>query len=144
MDSAEANTARGSAQTHNQTQAQTSAAAGGQFESAMDDEYFQPEENGFIKLLGLDEISIETLFRQHKDKDKQTQKIMNEHANFIQVYEGYPEFIHLYNRSKGTHGGRKRVESFKTNDFTQDTGVLDFYEGLDFGSKFYSASTHCL
>jgi hypothetical protein len=67
---------------------------------------------------------------------------MNEHANFIQVYEGYPEFIHLHTPSAGTHGGRKKVEGFKNNEFTPDTGVLDFYEGLDFASKFYSTMQH--
>ena len=67
---ADAKTAQGSVLTNNKTR--ESKLSEGKFESAIDDEYFQPEENGFIKLLGLPEISIETLFNSYKDKDKQT------------------------------------------------------------------------
>jgi hypothetical protein len=97
------------------------------------EDYFQPEENEFIKLLGLPEISIESLFAQYKDKDKEIGKIMNEHANFTQVYEGYPEFIHFTAHSKGTHG--RNNNSFRLSPWSEDVGNLDFYESLDFATK---------
>ena len=53
------------------------------------------EENVFQQLLGLPEISIETLYMQYKEKDKTIIKLMNEHTNFIQVHEGYPEFLNF-------------------------------------------------
>jgi len=53
------------------------------------------QENVFQQLLGLPEISIETLYLQYKEKDKTIIKLMNEHTNFIQVHEGYPEFLNF-------------------------------------------------
>lgn len=41
------------------------------------------EPNLFQNLLGLPEISIETLYLQYKEKDKSILKLMNEHTNFI-------------------------------------------------------------
>ena len=55
----------------------------------------EEKDNVFQQLLGLPEISIETLYMQYKEKDKTIIKLMNEHTNFIQVHEGYPEFINF-------------------------------------------------
>lgn len=41
------------------------------------------EENVFQALLGLPEISIETLYQAAKEKDKTILNLMNEHTNFI-------------------------------------------------------------
>ena len=43
----------------------------------------QKEENVFQALLGLPEISIETLYQAAKEKDKTILNLMNEHTNFI-------------------------------------------------------------
>ena len=53
------------------------------------------QENMFQQLLGLPEISIETLYMASKEKDKTIVHLMNEHTNFIQVHEGYPEFLNI-------------------------------------------------
>ena len=55
----------------------------------------EQQDNVFQQLLGLPEISIETLYMQYKEKDKTIIKLMNEHTNFIQVHEGYPEFLNF-------------------------------------------------
>jgi len=59
---------------------------------------------------------------------------MREHSNFITVYEGYPEFLTML-----THKSildKNRI--FKVNQWSQDTGALDFYDSLAFINKFYS------
>ena len=53
------------------------------------------QDNMFQQLLGLPEISIETLYMASKEKDKTIVHLMNEHTNFIQVHEGYPEFLNV-------------------------------------------------
>ena len=42
------------------------------------EDYFAPQDNQFIQLLGLPEVTVETLFMMYKDKDKSIGKIMNE------------------------------------------------------------------
>ena len=44
-------------------------------------------------MLGLPPITVESLYMQYKEKDEIILEIMNEHANYIRVYEGYPEFM---------------------------------------------------
>lgn len=59
---------------------------------------------------------------------------MNENANFIVTYEGYPEFLtQLLNKSIV-----EKNRLFKVNSWSQDTGALDFYETLDFSIKLYA------
>ena len=66
------------------------------YDSDMDEaKMMEQTENVFQQLLGLPEVSIETLYLQHKEKDKNVLKLMNEHTNFIQIHEGYPEFINF-------------------------------------------------
>lgn len=50
-------------------------------------------EGGFAAVLGLPTITVETLYQQYKEKDESIIEIMNEHANYVKLYEGYPEFI---------------------------------------------------
>ena len=69
----------------------------------------QAQENVFQQLLGLPEISVETLYMQYKEKDKEIIKIMNEQTNFIQIHEGYPEFL---NNLQGGSGSPS-MRSFK-------------------------------
>ena len=60
-----------------------------------ENDYFKVDDNAFQALLGLPEISIETLYQNYKEKDKDIIQLMNEHANFIAIHEGYPEFLFL-------------------------------------------------
>lgn len=53
------------------------------------------EDNVFQSLLGLPEISIETLYLAFKEKDKTILNIMRDHVNFINIHEGYPEFLDI-------------------------------------------------
>lgn len=50
-------------------------------------------EGGFAAVLGLPTITVETLYQQYKEKDEAIIDLMNEHSNFVKLYEGYPEFI---------------------------------------------------
>ena len=68
---------------------------------------------------------------QYKEKDQTILQLMNEHTNFIQIHEGYPEFINFPQGS----GALKR---FKPCPWSTDQGVLDFYDSLGFINKFYS------
>ena len=92
------------------------------------------QENVFQQLLGLPEISIESLYMQYKEKDKDIIKIMNEQTNFITIHEGYPEFL---NNLQGGSGSAA-MKSFKPCPWSQDTANLDFYDSLDFINKFYA------
>ena len=53
------------------------------------------QDNVFQNLLGLPEISIETLYMAAKEKDKTILNLMNQHTNFIQIHEGFPEFLNF-------------------------------------------------
>ena len=70
----------------------------------------------------------------YKDKDKSINKIMNEQSNFMQVYEGYPEFIYFTAVQGGTHG--RLNNCFRPSPWSIDVGNLDFYESLDFATRF--------
>lgn len=62
---------------------------------------------------------------------------MNENANFIVAYEGYPEFLtQLMHKSI-----IEKNRLFKLNSWSQDTGALDFYESLDFAVQFFAVMT---
>ena len=92
------------------------------------------QENVFQQLLGLPEISIESLYMQYKEKDKDIIRIMNEQSNFITIHEGYPEFLN--NLQGGSGSGT--MKNFKPCPWSQDTANLDFYDSLDFINKFYA------
>ena len=49
-------------------------------------------DKGFAAVLGLPPITVESLYMQYKEKDESIIDIMNENANYIRIYEGYPEF----------------------------------------------------
>lgn len=93
----------------------------------------QPD-NMFQQLLGLPEITIETLYMASKEKDKTILHLMNEHTNFIAIHEGYPEFLNF--QQGGTNGNLMR--DFKVNPWSEPTAKLDFYDSLDFVNKFHS------
>ena len=62
---------------------------------------------------------------------------MGEHAHFIELHEGYPEFL-----TRLTHGSiMDKNREFKPNPWSQETGALDFYESLDFINR-VNAMTH--
>lgn len=95
------------------------------------------DDNAFQQLLGMPEISLESLYQNFKEKDKDVLSIMNEQVNFTQVHEGYPEF--LMQLQGGNEGGKnKRI--FTVNPWSQDCGTLDFYVTLDFVNKYYSVT----
>ena len=102
--------------------------------SSVGDVRLNTEENVFQHLLGLPEISIETLYMQYKEKDKDIMKLMNEHTNFMQIHEGYPEYLTCL---QGGSGGSE-MKRFKPCPWSQEAGNLDFYDSLDFINKFYS------
>lgn len=71
---------------------------------------------------------------QYKEKDKTIIKLMNEHTNFIQIHEGYPEFLNF--QQGGTNGNH--VRNFKVCPWSEPSANLDFYDSLSFINKFYS------
>ena len=62
--------------------------------------------------------------------------MMRDHSNFIAVYEGYPEFLTMLTQRSILDKNRL----FKPNKWSQDTGALDFYDSLDFITKFYAVT----
>jgi hypothetical protein len=87
-----------------------------------------PDENEFTNLLGLPSISIESLYQQYRENDQTILGVMREHSNFLQCYEGYPEFLTLL-----THRSiidRNRI--WKAAPWSQEAGCLDFYQSLGF------------
>ena len=82
------------------------------------------------------QVTVESLFANAGNPEKSIGKLMNEQANFTHVYEGYPEFIHFTCMTKGLFG--RLNNSFRVSPWSKDVGALDFYEGLDFATKYYS------
>ena len=96
-------------------------------------EAFAPP-NAFQALLGLPEISLDTLYEGYKEKDKDVVHYMNEHSNFIQIHEGYPEFLMTI---QGGNEGARQMRTFQVNPWSQECGNLDFYVSLDFVNRYY-------
>jgi hypothetical protein len=44
-------------------------------------------------MIGLSVVTIETIYAGYKEKDTTILNLMNENANFITTFEGYPEFL---------------------------------------------------
>lgn len=85
-------------------------------------------------MLGLPQITLESIYLTYKQNDLNIIKLMADHSHFIQIHEGYPEFL-----TKLTHRSIiDKNRTFKVNPWSQETGSLDFYETLDFASKVYS------
>lgn len=62
---------------------------------------------------------------------------MGEHSNFIQIHEGYPEFmIHR-------EGSTDPLVGYKVNPWSIKVGSLDFFESLDFITKLHSILGNC-
>ena len=61
-----------------------------------------------------------------KEKDKTILHLMNEHTNFIQIHEGYPEFLNF--QQGGTNGAAMR--NFRATPWSEPTANLDFYDSL--------------
>lgn len=59
---------------------------------------------------------------------------MNENSNFIQIHEGYPEFLTIM---QGGNEGPKKARTFQANPWSQECGNLDFYVSLDFVNRYY-------
>lgn len=60
-------------------------------------------------------------------------EIMNEHANYVKVYEGYPDFmvdLQLNHTS--------RLGSYKVTLWSMPINILDFFESLNFINKLYA------
>lgn len=90
-------------------------------------------EPGFAAVLGLPPITVESLYLQYKEKDETIIDIMNENANYVRIYEGYPDFLI---ELQGLQS--QKLCTYKFSDWSLPINVLDFYEGLDFTTKFYS------
>ena len=72
-----------------------------------------------------------------KEKDKTILHLMNEHTNFIQIHDGYPEFLNM--QQGGSNG--KIMRNFKINSWSEPTANLDFYDSLGFINKFAAIMT---
>lgn len=70
---------------------------------------------------------------QYKEKDEVILDIMNEHANYIKVYEGYPEFVKDLQGNKSS-----KLGALKVTPWSESINLLDFYESLQFINKLYS------
>ena len=85
-------------------------------------------------MIGLSKVTIETIYASYQDTDTTILNLMNENANFITTYEGYPEFLtQLVHKSVV-----EKNRLFKPNSWSQATGALDFYDSLDFVTRNYS------
>lgn len=101
-----------------------------------DEEFLQEEENKFSKLLGLPQITLESLYLQYTEKNHNVLKLMGEHSHFIAIHEGYPEFL-----TRLTHRSIcDQNKVYKPNYWSQETGSLDFYETLDFINRFHAVT----
>lgn len=89
------------------------------------------QENVFQTLLGLPEISIETLYMAFREKDKTILNVMREQTNFIQVHEGYPEFLNI--NQGGSNGDAMRT--FKAAPWSESVAHMDFFDSLGFINK---------
>ena len=47
-------------------------------------------------MLGLPQITIETIYQSYRDKDRDIIRVMKEQSNFLTVYEGHPEFLTMH------------------------------------------------
>ena len=72
-----------------------------------------------------------------KEKDKTIIHLMNEHTNFIQIHEGYPEFLNF--QQGGSNGNAMR--NFKVCPWSDPTANLDFYDSLGFINRFAGIMT---
>jgi hypothetical protein len=88
---------------------------------------------GFAAVLGLPQITVETLFKQYKEKDEVILELMNEQANYVKMFEGYPDNLL---EMQGLQSSK--LSNYKFSDWSAPINVLDFYESLSFGSRFYA------
>ncbi|CDW75700.1 UNKNOWN [Stylonychia lemnae] len=75
----------------------------------------------FAEILGLKNQTVEQMMKTQSRSDEITEEAMNQDANFIKTQEGYPVFIRDSNDS---------LSRVKFTDFSNEIGVLDFYESL--------------
>jgi len=80
-----------------------------------ENEYFEQDGGAFQALLGLPEITLESLYANYREKDKDVVQYMNEHSNFIQIHEGYPEFLMSL---QGGNEGAKKARTFQVNPWS--------------------------
>jgi len=59
---------------------------------------------------------------------------MNEHSNYVKLYEGYPDF-HVDMQSLKS----SKLSNYKFSEWSHPINVLDFFESLNFSSKFYAS-----
>jgi hypothetical protein len=59
---------------------------------------------------------------QYKEKDEIILEVMNEHANFIRIYEGYPDFMIDIQRNQSS-----KLGTLKITDGSLPINILDFY-----------------
>jgi hypothetical protein len=73
------------------------------------------------------------LYQQYKEKDEVILELMNEQANYIKMYEGFPDFLI---EMQGLQSSK--LSNYKFSDWSSPINVLDFYESLGFASRFYA------
>lgn len=59
---------------------------------------------------------------------------MNEYANYVRVYEGYPEFM----IDMKTVNPNSQLKNFKFTPWSLPINLLDFYQSLNCINKFYA------
>jgi hypothetical protein len=101
-------------------------------DSSSEPQFMQTEEDDqFTKLLGVNKITIETIYQGYSEKDHNVLELMKEHSHFLATHEGYPEYLTQLTH----HSILSKNKCFKLNPWSQTTGCLDFYDSLDFITK---------
>ena len=90
-------------------------------------------EGGFAAVLGLPTITVETLYQQYKEKDEVILEIMNEHSNYVKMYEGHPDLLFDFQSLQ-----QSKLTNYKFSDWSFPINVLDFYDSVTFAHKFYA------
>lgn len=84
----------------------------------------------FAEALGLKTISLENIMKNSTRSDEVVEETMNHDANFIKTQEGYPLFYRDQQDS---------LSKVKFNTYSNEIGLLDFYESLIIIPKVYSS-----
>lgn len=79
----------------------------------------------FAEMLGLKDMSVENVMNNARN-DEAVEDIMSQDSNFIKTQEGYPFFL----RQKGNAESTDSLSRIKFTEFSNEVGVLDFFESM--------------
>jgi hypothetical protein len=60
-------------------------------------------------------------------------EIMNEHSNYVKMYEGHPDLLFDFQSMQ-----QSKLTNYKFSDWSFPINVLDFYDSVTFAHKFYA------